>query len=181
MLVRRNATGRRVRADAVSGSVAPEAEQAIRLAAVEPVDRVVQPRMGVDAATARQRIVDVLGPVFFFEMCSRINCCIAAGTRKCLTTMSPRDNSRRIEFQHGLHAASIDPFRLWAAGLVFEFRGLAACERRGLDGQSGLRGYGQGFQEMVRECGTAGCEDHTGCRLEEVAGAGGGTSDAAPP
>jgi len=37
------------------------------LAAVEPLDRVVQPRTGVDVDTARQRIVDGLGPGFFFK------------------------------------------------------------------------------------------------------------------
>jgi hypothetical protein len=37
------------------------------MAVVEPVDRVMQPRMRVDVATAWQRIVDVLGPAFFFK------------------------------------------------------------------------------------------------------------------
>src|SRR5271157_3343235 len=54
-------------ADAGSVAVALEAKQAMGLVAVEPMDRVVQPRVGVDVATARQRIVDVLGPGFFFK------------------------------------------------------------------------------------------------------------------
>ncbi len=37
------------------------------LVAVEPMDRVVQPRMAVDAATARQRVVDVTGRAVFFK------------------------------------------------------------------------------------------------------------------
>src|SRR5208337_5454508 len=53
--------------DAGSVAVALEAEKAMGLVAVEPMDRVVQPRMGVDVAKAWQRIVDVLGPGFFFK------------------------------------------------------------------------------------------------------------------
>ncbi len=53
--------------DAGSVAVAPEAKQAMGLVAVEPMDGVVQPRMGVDVATARQRVVDVPGPAFFFK------------------------------------------------------------------------------------------------------------------
>ena len=49
------------------GSVALEAKQAMGLVAVEPMDRVVQPRVGIDVATARQRVVDVPGPAFFFK------------------------------------------------------------------------------------------------------------------
>jgi len=37
------------------------------LVAVQPTDRVVQPRMGVDVAPARQWIEDVAGPAFFLE------------------------------------------------------------------------------------------------------------------
>src|SRR5208337_2469442 len=53
--------------DASSVTVALEAEQAMGLMAVEPIDRAVQPRGGVDVATAWQRIVDLLGPGFFFK------------------------------------------------------------------------------------------------------------------
>ena len=125
-------------ADAVSVSVAPEAEQARRLAAVEPVDRVVQPRMGVDAATdpAADRRCDRAS--ILLRTAPRINCCIAAGTRKCLTTMSPRDTSRRIEASTVcMRPVLIASDYGRAAGAVFEFRGLAACERRGPMGRVG--------------------------------------------
>jgi len=53
--------------DAGSFAVAAEAKQAMGLVAIEPMDRVVQPRVGVDVATAWQRILDVLRPAFLFK------------------------------------------------------------------------------------------------------------------
>ena len=97
-------------ADAGSVAIAPEAEQVMGLVAVEPTDRVVKPRAWVDVATAWQRIVDMLGPGFFFER-TEDQLLILRGTRNRLMTVSPTDNSRRIEFQHGLHVAVVGPFR----------------------------------------------------------------------
>src|SRR6266404_9838889 len=53
--------------NACSLSVAVEAKEWIDLAPVEPIDRVVQPGRRVDVVSCGQRIVNVLGPPFFFE------------------------------------------------------------------------------------------------------------------
>ena len=141
--------------DAGSGAVAVEAKQAMGLAAVESIDGVVEPGSGVDVAADRQRIVDVIGPAFFFKRVEDHFLVLRRDAEPLddlavQTELAPHGMPARLEGDvEDLLRVMVMP------GPVITSRSRAVLDGRRIEGLEGCRNRHRLSQETIDERGTA--------------------------